>query len=147
MMKTSEQFTQFFIHVLIQCMVLTLLAIAGYALYDTAVSAWVNIADRMSTDTLIEGAIVHTLGTIILLETVFVLRKLDEKHHLNVGLALDVAATFLIRETVVAVYTHASTAAIFILLASVAVMVILRISLSLRKQKELAHVGFHQSPR
>lgn len=140
MMKKYESATQFFIHFLIQGMVLILLSIAVYALYDTAVSAWVNIADRMSTDTLIEGAIVHTLGTIILLETVFVLRKLDEKHHLNVGLALDVAATFLIRETVVAVYTHASTEAIFILLASVAVMVVLRISLSLKKQKELYHV-------
>lgn len=138
-MKQCEGLFLHGIHLIIQVLVLLLLAIAGYTVFEIAAFAWHSLLIQASSDALIEGIVVRALGTVIIIETIFVVRKLDERHHLNVGLALDVAATFLIRETVLALYTHAHPSTVALLLASVAVMVILRISHSHKKHKEISN--------
>lgn len=124
------------IHLTVMALSWALLIIAAYTMVTTAAYAVNEILLKASSDNIMEGTIIRALGTIILIEVIFVVRKLDEKHHLNIGLALDVAATFLIREAVLAVYAKDGMNTMFLLLASITVMVLLRVAYSFKKQKE-----------
>ena len=127
-------------HHLLVTMSALLFLVSVYALLRTGVYAVSEAFHLLPLDRLIEGIIIRILDTIILVEMIFVSTNLDQKHHLNVGLALDVAATFTIREFVLSMYTKQAFSELAVLLLAVSVMVILRIILSYRK-KEGSHAG------
>ncbi|MCL5051854.1 MAG: hypothetical protein M1346_01250 [Gammaproteobacteria bacterium] len=122
-------------HHLLVTMSALLFLISVYALLRTGVYAVSEVFHLLPLDHLIEGVIIRVLDTLVLVEMIFVATNLDQKHHLNVGLALDVAATFTIREFVLAMYTKQAFSELAVLLLAVSVMVILRSILSYRKKE------------
>lgn len=104
-----------------------LLTIGAYLLVKTAIFSWSGIWHGIALDHLIEGSIVRVLDTVVVLEMIFVVINLDHKHHLNVGLALDVASTIIIRELILQFYSKADASVIYTFLIAIAVLVSLRV--------------------
>lgn len=133
-MKTSERIIRS-THFIAMLMGLLLLAVSAYLLGNTFWFTLSSMWESASLDNLIEGSIVRVLDTIIVIEMIFVVLSLDHKQHLNVGMALDVAATITIRELVLAIYAPHSTHHVMMILFVIAVLVLLRIIYTLGKRR------------
>lgn len=134
MTKTSDRIIRS-THFLAIIMGVILLTVGVYLLFKTAMFTWDGIWQGIRLDNLIEGTIVRVLDTVIVLEMIFVVINLDHKHHLNVGLALDVASTIIIRELILQFYSKADATAIYTLLIAIAVLVSLRVLHGAGKRK------------
>lgn len=136
-MKTSERIIRS-THFIAMLMALILLSISAYLLCNTCWFALHSMWNAVTLDKLIEGSIVRVLDTIIVIEMIFVVLSLDHKQHLNVGMALDIAATITIRELVLGLYAQHNTHHVLMILCVTAVLVLLRIIYTLGKRR-LAH--------
>lgn len=134
MTKTSDRIIRS-THFLAIIMGVILLTVGVYLLFKTAMFTWDGIWQGIRLDHLIEGTIVRVLDTVIILEMIFVVINLDHKHHLNVGLALDVASTIIIRELILQFYSKADATTIYTLLIAIAVLVSLRVFHGAGKRK------------
>jgi hypothetical protein len=137
MMRTSDRIIRS-THFIAMLMALLLLGTGFYLLAKTGIFVIDSIWQASLLDTMTEGTIVRVLDTIIVLEMVFVVLNLDHKQHINVGMALDVAATITIRELVLAIYSKHHADAILIILLAIAVLVSLRVLYSFSRRR-LSH--------
>lgn len=134
MMRTSDRIIRS-AHFIAMLMALLLLGTGFYLLAKTGFFIIDSIWQASLLDVMTEGTIVRVLDTIIILEMVFVVLNLDHKQHINVGMALDVAATITIRELVLAIYSQHHTDVILIILLAITVLVSLRVLYSFSKRR------------
>jgi uncharacterized membrane protein (DUF373 family) len=84
----------------------------------------------------VRGVITEAFDIMIMLEIAQIFIRLEDKQRLNVALILDTAILFAVRESILALYSHLSSAASAEFAA--AIFVILRIAYSFKKSTKHA---------
>lgn len=101
-----------------------------------------NVVDIVSTLTVpsaainVRGVITEAFDIMIMLEIAQIFIRLEDKQRLNVALILDTAILFAVRESILALYRHLSSAASAEFAA--AIFVTLRIAYSFKKSTKHA---------